>query len=59
MYGYTFPLFYECYMRYEPHLMGIYHPIDHVTISNYTTAMFSCYPSFLTQELEQWTSSVV
>ena len=29
IYWYGIPLFYECYMKHEQYLTGLYHPIDH------------------------------
>ena len=58
-YGFGISLFHDCYMSHELHLTGVDHSIDHSMTSNYTLDMLSCYPGFLTQELEQCTSSVV
>ena len=57
MYRYTVPLFYECYMRYGPHLTGVDHPTDHIMASNYTPDMLSLLPWFL--EPRAWTMDLI
>ena len=59
MYGYTMPLFYECYMRYGPHLTGVDHAMDHIITSNYTPDVISGYPGSSVYKLEPWPSAVV
>jgi len=58
MYGYAIPLFYECYMRHGPRLIGVNQSTDHSMTSNYTLGMLACYPGFWTHELESCTSVV-
>ena len=60
MYGYSIPLFQECYMRNVRCLTGEKHPTGHsmTMTSNYTTYMVSGFLCSQSQGSEQWTSVV-
>ena len=61
MYGYSILLFYQCYMRYGPCLIGVDPPTDHYMISNYTHACSAVALAFGTTQRQSWklcTSSV-